>query len=118
MAKLEASILTASMSLVIVSLLLMTHVIVLPRQGPLEDTLNLTSRLASRIHPAYAVASATSLFLTATELLRTLEPWLTLFCFLTILILEWRPRFRRWWSALSGQAMNIAMPSRTFPTMR
>lgn len=76
----EATLLVSVIVTVVVySILVMTHAVVLPSGGPLVDTLNLIASLRS---PAIAaillhssLLSVTSLFWSLTEFLREWEPW-------------------------------------------
>ena len=111
----EASLLTGSVFLVLVSsLLLMMHRIVLPTRSVLADTLNLTISL-TRLGPNFAIAllssslrPAMALFLSVTEFLNdTLNPWLELLALLIPAIIA----LRRWWSALRPQSLSVIVES-------
>jgi hypothetical protein len=98
MSRLEAWIATASVSLVVVvdSLLVMTHSIVLPRQGALEDTVNLISLMRQPTLAIPLLSSSlthlTSLLLSVNELLRTWEPLLSLLvAFIVFVITYYMP---------------------------
>ena len=90
MGKLDACVLVSVIAFTVLDTSLLITQNFVP-QGPLEGTLNLTISLMSNPTLATALLSSSFtpvalIFLSVTEVLRTLAPWFALFSFLAIVV--------------------------------